>query len=800
MEAFGAPNDRFVDSIEIVGTNTAVRGSLFNATREAGEPGHGASVGETVNRTVWWHWTAPRSGWLDVSLSGGADSVAVYVGGRDMATMRLVATGYGSAAVPVVAGEVYRLVTGSRFNSSNGSPQGAAFKLSLRLVTKPSNDDFASRTILTGNRVEVSENTLAATRENNEPAHTLIGLQPGQITKTVWYEWIAPNSGRYSLWLDDYQHHGVIVYTGSSLSSVAKADRTAAVWDAVAGQRYDFAVIDKYEPGGSYALHLASTPAPANDNFANRSLISGANTIIAGDLSGATFESPEAGRSDYASGSLWWTWVAPTSGLVLLDTFASDGYPDVFAYTGSSLTTLTEVTVDAPRQWKAFVATAGTAYHIAVADGYSGGNQVVIRLNVLTPPANDNFANRTSLTGTNVTFSGNNQGATSEPGLGGSVDASSIWWKWTAPASGTATISLLSFSSSPYLAIYTGTSQSTLTLLISDSFGGGPVSFRVEAGVSYNLQISGRYGATGSVTFNLTHSPPAAHGGMALIPAGSFQMGDSFGEGESNELPVHTVFVSAFYMDKYEVTKALWDEVKGWSGGNGYGFDAAGLGKAASHPVHTVSWYDVVKWCNARSQKEGRVPAYYTDAALTQVYKTGRVAPYVKWNAGYRLPTEAEWEKAARGGTSGHRFPWSDADSITHNRANYYSDSGYAYDVSATREFHPTYAVGGHPYTSPVGSFAPNGYGLYDMAGNVWEWCWDWRGEYSSESQTDPRGPGSGSHRVFRGGGWGNVVVVIRGGGWYDVAFYCRLAYRNYFSPGFGGHDNGFRSALPPGQ
>ena len=282
---------------------------------------------------------------------------------------------------------------------------------------------------------------------------------------------------------------------------------------------------------------------------------------------------------------------------------------------------------------------------------------------------------------------------------------------------------------------------------------------------------------------------PLAPGGMALIPAGSFQMGDSFGEGANDELPVHTVFVSAFYMDKYEVTKALWDEVKSWSGGNGYGFDNPGLGKAAKHPVHTVNWYDVVKWCNARSQKEGRVPAYYTDAALTQVYKTGGVAPYVKWNAGYRLPTEAEWEKAARGGTSGHRFPWSDADTITHSRANYYSSSEYAYDVSPTRGYHPTYAVGGYPYTSPVGSFAANGYGLYDMAGNVWEWCWDWYGSYSSGSQTDPRGPASGSPRV------------IRGGSWNSDAFNCRSADRLVNDPAYGNYYGiGFRSVLPPGQ
>ena len=291
--------------------------------------------------------------------------------------------------------------------------------------------------------------------------------------------------------------------------------------------------------------------------------------------------------------------------------------------------------------------------------------------------------------------------------------------------------------------------------------------------------------------------------GMALIPAGSFEMGDSFDDwppkvGRNPEIPVHTVFVSAFYMDKTEVTKALWDEVKGWNGGNGYTFNNPSLGKGANHPVQPLDWYDAVKWCNARSEKEGRVPAYYRDAELTQVYKKGQVTPYVKWDAGgYRLPTEAEWEKAARGGESGHRFPWSDAETITHSRANYLSANGspfpslfsYDYDISATRDYHPTYAVGGLPATSPVGSFAANGYGLYDMAGNVWEWCWDWSDSYSSESQTDPRGPDSGSYRVLRGGSWGSLAI------------YCRSAYRFDIIPG--GRDNnhvGFRSVLPPGQ
>jgi formylglycine-generating enzyme required for sulfatase activity/protocatechuate 3,4-dioxygenase beta subunit len=262
----------------------------------------------------------------------------------------------------------------------------------------------------------------------------------------------------------------------------------------------------------------------------------------------------------------------------------------------------------------------------------------------------------------------------------------------------------------------------------------------------------------------LTTNSLKAIEGFSLIPAGSFTMGNSMTEdADITDAPIRTVTLDAFYMGKYEVTKAEWDEVRTWGLANGYTDLADGAGKAGNHPVHSISWYDMVKWCNARSEKEGLAPVYYANDAQTTIYKTGSVNvtnAQVKWTAnGYRLPTEAEWEKAARGGLNGDRFPWGNM--ISHDQANFNNleHENYQFD---TRNYHAEYSEGIKPYTAPVGSFVSNDYGLHDIVGNVWEMCWDIYGSYPSGNLNNPRGALSGAYRIFRGGSWDDEASCMR--------------------------------------
>ena len=296
---------------------------------------------------------------------------------------------------------------------------------------------------------------------------------------------------------------------------------------------------------------------------------------------------------------------------------------------------------------------------------------------------------------------------------------------------------------------------------------------------------------------------PTANGpvlsGLAFVGAGAFTMGDSFGEGIYGELPQHLVNVSAFYMERTEVTQALWDEVTQWAKLHGYDLSGVGYRKPYNHPMNAVSWYDALKWCNARSEMEGKVPAYYTNVNQTTVYRVGRVDLqncWVNWRAGYRLPTEAEWEKAARGGADGRRFPWSDGDAISQSQANYFSfwsqvKPVYQYDLNPTEGYLLDDNSDRLPYTRPVGSFAPNGYGLHDMAGNVAEWCWDHydRSYYDSSPKNNPRGSI-----------WAWTAYkerALRGGSWAHSGNNCRVAARLYNSPLALDSSAGFRTVLP---
>ena len=224
---------------------------------------------------------------------------------------------------------------------------------------------------------------------------------------------------------------------------------------------------------------------------------------------------------------------------------------------------------------------------------------------------------------------------------------------------------------------------------------------------------------------------------MKRVPGGTFQMGSDDNDAFNNEKPVHSVTVSSFYMGETEVTQALWKAVMGEEPTD-YGGWTDEYGRGNNYPAYRVNWDDIQSFIRKLNSITGR---------------------------NFRLPTEAEWEYAARGGNQNNGYKYAGSNNIG-GVAWYYENSG-----------RKTHAVKGK---------SPNELGLYDMSGNVWEWCGDWYGSsyYSSSSSNNPKGPSSGSGRV------------LRGGGWKDYARDCRVSDRSYFSASYRNDDLGFRLVL----
>ncbi len=275
---------------------------------------------------------------------------------------------------------------------------------------------------------------------------------------------------------------------------------------------------------------------------------------------------------------------------------------------------------------------------------------------------------------------------------------------------------------------------------------------------------------TATATYTISGGTPAQ---MILVPAGTFTMGRTNGDGNSSEVPTHSVTLNSFYIGKYEVTQAEYSQymppAPTWT-------SSSGLGE--NYPVYGVSWYSVLKYCNLRSMAEGLTPAYTILGSTNPAnWGGGGVVPtdtwpawdavICNWNAnGYRMPTEAEWEYAARGATNSPDYLYSGSDDI--NAVAWCMDNS---DLSS----------------QIVGTKTPNGIGTYDMSGNSWEWCWDWYSSsyYSSSPSNNPTGPAS------------EVSRVIRGGTFNYIASSCRVAKRGYSFPYTYGANPGFRLCRP---
>jgi hypothetical protein len=409
----------------------------------------------------------------------------------------------------------------------------------LSAATPPANDNFSSAQSLSGTVGRVVANNSAGTKQIGEPNHA--NVPSGQ---SLWYRWTAPNNGLLTVntagSLNGTRPTDTLLaaYTGTSVSAltpiganndVSTTDVTSRiVINVVAGRTYYLAVDTPYYFFGgivlnwSFSASVTPTPtpstAPANDMFARAQLIAGASGRVVGRNSGATREAGEPVHHVSAGGrTVWYKWVAPGNGTVTFTTVGSRFDTIMAVYSGTALNALTPIGVNDDEASTigtsklAFVATAARTYYIAI-DGYRlAAGELTLGWNFIADrgPANDDWIRAQVLSGTTGRVTGNNTEAdkeAGEPAHNGNSGGKSLWYKWTAPATGTATFDTIGSTFDTLLAVYTGTGVSALTRIASDDDSGGNrtsrVNLTVVAGTTYTIAVDGYNGAAGTVVLN----------------------------------------------------------------------------------------------------------------------------------------------------------------------------------------------------------------------------------------------------------------------------------------------------------
>ncbi len=532
-------NDHFAARIALFGVHPITTGNNVGATKEPGEPDPGFVGGNSV----WWTWTAPANGRLTVTTAGSNFDTILTVGsGNSLSNLTVLGfndndTNACTVKLNVIAGTAYQIAV----DGAGGAMGNITLTLTLGPTqTPPSNNNFANRIPLAGTHLaNVTGSNAGATAEPGEPFHVdSVGF------RSVWWTWTAPGSGGLTLTTQNSAIDTVLaVYTGSSLTNlvfVAGNDEdplsagyvSRVTCNVTAGTAYQIA-IDGYEGDeGDVRLRLdldSAFVAPTNDNFSNRATLTGANATANGSNVNASFESLDANFEmgeplhlyTYGGRSVWYTWTAPASGGVTLFTTNVSVDTVLVVYTGNSLTNLSFVagndenylTVADLDSRLSFNATSGTTYQIAV-DGFdsdSGAFTLRLLLGPSEPvPANNDFDNRTLVTGNNTTVSGSNIGATlepDEPAHDDSYGGKSVWWRWVSPGPGIVTIDTIGSICDTMLGIYSGSALSNLVEIASDDESGGnytsKVTFYTKGAITYQIAVDGYDGDSGPISLHV---------------------------------------------------------------------------------------------------------------------------------------------------------------------------------------------------------------------------------------------------------------------------------------------------------